>query len=97
MDVFHLHERLINDYAAYSNSFIRIADERLKARVDEEIKAGLLWPEPLLQLNPNFEPSATIPELVKAGTLHKDCDRIFRIKSNEKLLTKAVKALKRLK
>ena len=83
MDVFQLHERLIADYADYASSFIRIADERIKARVDEEIQAGLFWPEPLLQLNPNFEPSATIPELVEAGVLHSDCDRIFRIKANE--------------
>ena len=83
MDVFHLHERLISDYGDYASSFIRIADERIKARVDEEIKAGLLWPEPLLQLNPNFEPSFTIPDLVRAGALHSDCDRIFRIKANE--------------
>ena len=83
MDVFDLHEQLISDYGAYTQSFIRIADERIRKEVNAEVAAGLLWPDPLLQLNPNFESGATISELVSAGTLHSDCDRIFRIKAHE--------------
>lgn len=83
MDVFDLHEQLISDYGAYTQSFIRIADERIRKAVNAEVAAGLLWPDPLLQLNPNFESGATISELVDAGTLHPDCDRIFRIKAHE--------------
>ena len=83
MDVFKLHERLIADYADYARSFIRIRDERIKTRVDDELKAGLLWPDPLLQLNPNFQPASTIPQLIKEGVLHSDCGRIFRSKQHE--------------
>ena len=64
MDVFDLHEQLISDYGAYTQSFIRIADERIRKAVNAEVAAGLLWPDPLLQLNPNFESGATISELV---------------------------------
>ncbi len=64
---------MLGDYAAYTRSFIRIADKRISARVDEEVRKGLLWPDPLLQLNPSFEPGATIDELCQEGVLHEDC------------------------
>ena len=83
MDVFELHQGLIDDYAAYTKSFIRIADKRIRDSVDREIREGLLWPEPLLQLNPSFEPGANIDELINESILHEDCGKIFRIKKNE--------------
>ena len=84
MDVFRLHERLIADYANYARSFIRIADPRIRDAVEREVDAGLLWPDPLLQLNPNFQPGGTISKLVADGVLHPDCDRIFRIRKDER-------------
>ena len=83
MDVFELHSDLISDYASYTRSFIRISDRRISEAVDREISDGLLWPEPLLQLNPSFEPGATVDHLVDDGTLHEECGRIFRIKRHE--------------
>nr|BBH91650.1 RNA helicase [Thermosporothrix sp. COM3] len=38
----------------------------------------VLWPMPLLQLNPRFEPGCTIDELVREGILHPSCQTIFR-------------------
>ena len=38
----------------------------------------MLWPDPLIQLNPLFAPGETIDELVARGTLHQECARIFR-------------------
>ena len=83
MDVFDLHQHVIDDYAAYTKSFIRISDERISDTVHQEISEGLLWPEPLLQLNPSFAPGKRIDELVAEGLLHEDCGRIFRIKKND--------------
>src|ERR1700737_3636821 len=79
MDVFDTRKRLVDDYAEYIRSFIKIADPRIKARVDDALNAGALWPEPLLQLNPTFLPGGTIDDLVKDGTLHSECSRIFRV------------------
>jgi ATP-dependent helicase YprA (DUF1998 family) len=81
MDVFNLLQRLINDYSAYISSFINIKDERIQAHVDQELQAGALWPDPLIQLNPTFEPGAWIDDLVQAKTLHPLCRDIFRLKS----------------
>ena len=80
MDVFHLRQRLITDYSDYIQSFINIRDNRIKQHVDAELRNGLLWPEPLLQLNPSFEPGAWIDDLVATGLLHPECKSIFRIK-----------------
>lgn len=80
MNVFDLRDRLIEDYSAYIRSFIRIQDERIGQHVDESLDGGLLWPDPLIQLNPSFEPGEWIDELVSNGTLHAECARIFRIK-----------------
>ena len=64
MDVFELRERLIEDYGSYVRSFIRVRDPEIRRRVDEELDGGLLWPEPLIQLNPAFEPGEYIDDLV---------------------------------
>ncbi len=79
MDIFDLRTRLVEDYARYTRSFIKIADPRINAKVDGALDAGHLWPEPLLQLNPMFLPGGTIDDLVKDGTLHEECARIFRV------------------
>lgn len=79
MDVFDLRNRLVDDYAQYIRSFIKIADKRILEKVNGALDAGALWPEPLLQLNPTFLPGGTIDELVNDGTLHPECSKIFRI------------------
>ncbi len=80
MDVFQLRDNIINvDYAEYASSFIHIDDDRIKKKVDESLASGLLWPEPLLQLNPSFAPGGTIDDLVGQGVLHPLCGRIFRL------------------
>jgi len=79
MDVFDLRNRLVDDYARYTRSFIEIADPRILNKVDGALDDGALWPEPLLQLNPTFLPGGTIDDLVSDGTLHPECQKIFRI------------------
>jgi hypothetical protein len=83
MNVFELRDRLVADYASYTHSFIKIADPAISARVDSELNAGAFWPEPMLQLNPNFLPGGTIDELVADDTLHPECSRIFRIDKSD--------------
>ena len=79
MNVFDLRERLVSDYANYISSFIEIQDKRIRDYVDESLKAGLLWPDPMIQLNPAFEPGRSIDELVQEGILHQGCSKIFRV------------------
>lgn len=78
MDVFDFRDGLVADYADYVKSFIRIRDERIRNGVEESLRRGSLWPEPLLQLNPSFAPGAVLDDLVTAGALHEQCGRVFR-------------------
>lgn len=78
MDVFALRTELIRDYSSYIKSFIQIQDPRIKEHVEQSLTSGLLWPEPLIQLNPSFELGESIDELLARGILHPDCGHIFR-------------------
>ena len=79
MDVFNLRNKLIEDYATYIESFIKIQDERMAAKVQDEMRQGVLWPDPLIQLNPNFEPGEWINDLTVQNTLHPLTSKIFRL------------------
>ena len=70
MQIFQLHDQLIRDYAAYTKSFIQSRDQRIMEYVEQSLDAGVLWPEPLIQLNPSFEQVEGIDELVEGGVLH---------------------------
>ena len=80
MDVFAIRNQLISEYESYVSSFINIDDQRIRAKVQDEFKQGLLWPDPLIQLNPSFEKGKLVDELVEEGLLHNECGKIFRIK-----------------
>lgn len=80
MNIFDFRHRLVADYAAYTRGFIHVREPRLRAFIDGQLDAGVLWPEPLIQLNPAFEPGESIEELVAGGLLHPECSRIFRRK-----------------
>ena len=60
MDVFRLRERVIRDDEDDVRSFLIIKDQRIAQFVDGELARGFLWPEPLIQLKPAFEPGELI-------------------------------------
>lgn len=80
MNIFAFRSQVIADYAAYMRSFIHIRNPRIHAFVEGQLQAGVLWPDPLIQLNPAFEPGETIDQLVAQGILHPECGKVFRIK-----------------
>lgn len=83
MDVFRLRERIVGDYHSYVSGFLNIADPRVREIVTRDLEKGLLWPDPLVQLSPAFEPGGTIDSLVSSGALAQPCARIFRALKNE--------------
>ncbi len=83
MDVFALRDRLVADYGEFTRSFITVRDGHIGELVDRELAKGLLWPEPLIQLNPSFAPGASIDELVGEDVLHEACRSIFRRDKDE--------------
>jgi ATP-dependent helicase YprA (DUF1998 family) len=91
MNVFALRDQLIGDYATYIKSFINIQDRPIQEHVEQELSEGALWPDPLIQLNPSFEPGAWIDDLVAKGVLHPLCEQIFRIKDADDPVGKSMR------
>ncbi|NMN99779.1 DEAD/DEAH box helicase [Gordonia sp. TBRC 11910] len=82
MDVFNVHQRLIDDYRSFTTSAVDVREPRLKQHVVELAARGGQWPQPWLSLNPLFSSGGSITELVADGLLHEECERIFRPKES---------------
>src|SRR5713226_776428 len=78
MDVFALRDRVVDDYKRYIESFVRIRDKRIDQFVREQFDSGALWPDPILQLNPAYEPGPTLDELASQGVIETGTARFFR-------------------
>jgi len=77
-DVFDFRNRLIDEYSSFSRSFSRIAAADLLSKVEEEYARGRYWPEPLIQINPNYKRGGTVQALVAYGSLHPACAELFK-------------------
>jgi len=83
MDVFAFRDHLVSDYEQFSRSFTRIRSKDIQENVEEAYRNGRFWPDPLIQLNPNYVSGGRIDDLVEKGILEPECAKIFRIKSSE--------------
>lgn len=83
MDVFAFRDQLVSDYEQFSRSFTRIRSEDIQQSVEEAYRKGRFWPDPLIQLNPNYVSGGRIDDLVERGILEPECAQIFRIKSSD--------------
>jgi len=84
MDAFALREEIISQYRSYVTSFIKIRDPGIEREVSRTVQQGLLWPDPLVQINPRFEQGESIAQLVHQGILHSECERIFAFKKDHR-------------
>jgi len=79
MNIFDFRQKLIDDYSSYISSFINIRDERIQNTVGTAMRAGALWPDSLIQLNPLFEAGDTLEGLIAEKVLHPECRNTFRV------------------
>lgn len=82
MDVFHVRNKVIDDYRSFTTASIDIKNARLKDYYQSELDRDRQWPEPWISLNPAFATGGRVDELVREGLLHPECDRIFRVKQH---------------
>jgi superfamily II DNA/RNA helicase/very-short-patch-repair endonuclease len=82
MNIFEFRDQLVKEFSSYIQSFIQIQDGRINAEVRKWLENGILWPDPLIQINPSFESGGTIENLVKQGILNQECNKIFRVGKN---------------
>lgn len=78
MDVFQLDQALIDDYQRFARSFTEIRSADIREQVAEEYANRRYWPEPLVSLNPHFEPGDPVDALAASGTLHPNTAAVFR-------------------
>lgn len=77
-NVFNFRNQLIDEYSAFSRSFAKISALDIRTKVEQEYDAERYWPQPLIQINPNYRRDTTVQQLSADGTLHPLCGEIFR-------------------
>lgn len=77
-DVFQFRNQLVERYSNFSRSFVRIAAQDIRQEVERQYQDGRYWPEPLVQINPNYKRQGTVQSLASEGALHAICADIFQ-------------------
>ena len=77
-NVFNFRDNLINEYSLFSRSFVKVAATDIKNAVESEYANSRYWPDPLVQINPNYQRKGTVQNLVQEGILHNECAKIFK-------------------
>lgn len=81
MDVFDLRDTLVSEYKQFATSFTYIHASDIRSQVKAIYDSGRFWPEPLIQINPEYRRGHSIADLVRAEELHPTCEEIFRTSS----------------
>lgn len=82
-NVFKFRDQLIDEYSKFSRSFAQIKAFDIRGEVEHQYLNNRYWPEPLIQINPNYQRKGTVQQLVQEGVLHKSCAELFQIGKSE--------------
>jgi ATP-dependent helicase YprA (DUF1998 family) len=82
-DVFQFRNQLVERYSNFSRSFVRIAASDIRQEVERQYQDGRYWPEPLVQINPNYQRKGTVQSLASEGVLHPVCADVFQVGKQE--------------
>lgn len=85
MDVFSLRDTVVDEYKDFATSFTTIHASDIREQVEAIYAGNRYWPEPLIQINPNFRKASSISDLVASRELHPACEQIFRDKRGQPL------------
>lgn len=78
MDINKIYIKLKEHYKDYITSFITIKDERIRNEVKTAIQEETLWPEALIQFNPNFKKGDSVAQMIEFGLpIHSDLSYFF--------------------
>ncbi len=83
MDIFSLRQHIIDEYSAYTRSFLTIRDPAIADFVQDALHQGRLWPDALLQISPAYATSSTVADLAHHGALHPLCADIFQGRASD--------------
>jgi hypothetical protein len=86
MDIFDIHEKVVDRYQQYVRSFLAIADDDIRGFIARSIfDERALWPDALVQLNPAYERTTSVEELARADVLAAGCADIFQDEHGQSL------------
>jgi superfamily II DNA/RNA helicase len=91
MNIFNVHNSIIDEYSKYISSFLEISDKRIRDAVDDYFTSRKLWPQPLIQFNPFFDSAESIDELCDKNIMHPELKNVFNV---NRLYKHQVEALK---
>lgn len=78
MNILDLYNKLKSGYKDYVSSFITIKDTRIKEEVTKAMADEKLWPDALIQFNPNFKQGIGVEEMIAEGwPIHPELQHFF--------------------
>ena len=78
LDIFSLRDSVVEEYKQFATSFTRICAQDIREQVEAIYAEERYWPEPLIQINPNYSQTTDITQLVDHGVLEPGCAEIFQ-------------------
>jgi len=79
MNILSIYGKLKGSYKDYLSSFISIKDDRIRKVVTDAIANENLWPDALIQFNPNFAQGLSVDEMRANGLpIHEDLSHFFK-------------------
>ncbi|WP_080484150.1 DEAD/DEAH box helicase [Burkholderia cenocepacia] len=79
MDVFSLRDSIVGEYRKFATSFSTIHADDIRSQVEAIYAKGRFWPDPLVQINPNYKRGLNIETLIANDALDPRTAEIFRV------------------
>ena len=78
-DIFDFRKKLIDRYRSFSTSFANPRSADISSVVQQAYDKGTFWPDPLIQINPNYKKGSRIDTLVLDGSVEPETAKIFQV------------------
>lgn len=82
-DIFEFRNGLVENYKKFSTSFASPRSTDIASKVQAAYDEGRFWPDPLIQINPNYRKGALIDELARQGNVEPETAQIFQTGKQE--------------
>lgn len=82
-DIFEFRNGLVENYKKFSTSFASPRSTDIASKVQAAYDEGCFWPDPLIQINPNYRKGAFIDELARQGNVEPETAQIFQTGKQE--------------
>lgn len=78
LDIFSLRDSIVGEYRKFATSFTTIFANDIKKQVEAIYAEGRFWPDPLIQINPNYKRGRDLQSLIDGGVLNPRIAEIFQ-------------------